>query len=49
MHRPKGTVWPVTAGYLDTVRHLIAWCELRQEFRTFRTDRVTAALGQREN
>jgi predicted DNA-binding transcriptional regulator YafY len=37
------TVWRVTVGYLETVRHLIAWCELRQDFRSFRTDRVTAA------
>jgi len=37
------TVWPVTVGYRETVRHLIAWCELRQDFRSFRTDRVTAA------
>jgi predicted DNA-binding transcriptional regulator YafY len=37
------TAWPVTVGYLETVRHLIAWCELRQDFRSFRTDRVTAA------
>jgi len=37
------TVWPVTVGYMETVRHLIAWCELRQDFRSFRTDRVTAA------
>jgi predicted DNA-binding transcriptional regulator YafY len=36
-------VWPVTVGYRETVRHLIAWCELRQDFRSFRTDRVTAA------
>ena len=36
-------VWPVTVGYLETVRHLVAWCELRQDFRSFRTDRVTAA------
>jgi predicted DNA-binding transcriptional regulator YafY len=36
-------VWPVTVGYLETVRHLIAWCELRQDFRSFRTDRVAAA------
>ena len=28
------TVWPVTVGYLETVRHLIAWCELRQDFRS---------------
>ena len=39
----RRTVWPVTVRYLETVRHLIAWCELRQDFRSFRTDRVTAA------
>src|SRR5262249_54619066 len=39
----RRTVWPVTVGYMETVRHLIAWCELRQDFRSFRTDRVTAA------
>ena len=33
----------MTVGYLETVRHLIAWCELRQGFRSFWTDRVTAA------
>lgn len=38
------TVWPVTVGYLDTVRHLIGWCELRQDFRNFRSDRVIAAV-----
>ena len=36
-------VWPVTVGYMETVRHLIAWCELRQGFRSFRTDRGIAA------
>jgi predicted DNA-binding transcriptional regulator YafY len=39
----KRVVWPVTVGYMETVRHLVAWCELRQDFRSFRTDRVTAA------
>ena len=37
-------VWPVTVGYMETVRHLIAWCELRQDFRHFRTDRVSATV-----
>lgn len=36
-------VWPITIGYLHTVRILAAWCELRQDFRHFRTDRVAAA------
>lgn len=36
-------VWPVTIGYLHTVRLLAAWCEMRRDFRHFRTDRVTGA------
>lgn len=36
-------VWPVTIGYLDTVRMLAAWCELRNDFRHFRTDRILDA------
>ena len=38
------TVWPVLTGYADTVRLLVAWCELRQEFRHFRTDRIAQAV-----
>jgi len=37
------TIWPLLIGYADTVRLLAAWCELRQEFRHFRMDRITAA------
>ncbi|RYG09807.1 MAG: WYL domain-containing protein, partial [Caulobacteraceae bacterium] len=37
------TIWPVTVGYHETVRLLVAWCELRSDFRNFRTDRVAAA------
>ncbi len=37
------TVWPVGLGYFETVRLVIAWCELRRDFRHFRTDRVTGA------
>ncbi len=36
-------IWPVAIGYREAVRILAAWCELRQDFRHFRTDRVTAA------
>ncbi|MFN4163069.1 MAG: helix-turn-helix transcriptional regulator [Ferrovibrio sp.] len=39
----KRVIWPVTVGYFDTVRMIVAWCELRGDFRTFRTDRVMAA------
>lgn len=36
-------VWPVLLGYRDTGRILAAWCELRQAFRYFRTDRLLTA------
>lgn len=34
------TIWPFGLGYWDHVRVVIAWCELRQDFRNFRTDRI---------
>lgn len=37
------TIWPVMIGYFETVRMLAAWCELRQDFRHFRIDRLTSA------
>jgi predicted DNA-binding transcriptional regulator YafY len=37
------TIWPTIIGYAETVRHLAAWCELRQVFRHFRTDRIVSA------
>ena len=37
-------VWPVAIGYFDTARHLVAWCETRRDFRSFRTDRVRGAV-----
>lgn len=40
----RRTIWPIAIGYMEAVRHLVAWCELRQDFRSFRTDRVAAAV-----
>ena len=37
------TVWPIILGYADTSGLLVAWCELRQDFRHFRVDRVIEA------
>lgn len=37
------TVWPLLIGYRDATRLLVAWCELRDDFRTFRLDRVRGA------
>jgi predicted DNA-binding transcriptional regulator YafY len=36
-------VWPIAIGYLDYARMLVAWCELRRDFRHFRADRVQEA------
>jgi predicted DNA-binding transcriptional regulator YafY len=36
-------VWPVILGYAEAYRMLIAWCETRQDFRHFRTDRIIEA------
>ena len=33
-------VWPVLLGYADTHCLLIAWCESKQAFRHFRTERI---------
>ena len=42
------TIWPCALGYFDRVRVLVAWCELRQDFRHFRADRITAVEPQGE-
>lgn len=40
----RRTVWPFAIAYFETSRLLVAWCELRQAFRSFRTDRMSAAM-----
>lgn len=32
------TVWPVALGYFDQHQTLVAWCTLRQDYRSFRID-----------
>lgn len=34
-------LWPFALGFFAQVRVLAAWCELRQDFRNFRTDRIS--------
>lgn len=36
-------VWPFALAFFDSARVLVGWCELRQDFRHFRTDRVASA------
>lgn len=43
------TVWPLSLAFFGPVWILAAWCELREDFRTFRVDRIEAfaATGER--
>ena len=42
-------IWPFAMAFFDHARLIAAWCELRQDFRHFRADRVLALsdTGQR--
>lgn len=46
--RSQRTVWPFALGFFDKVRVLVAWCEMRQDFRHFRTDRIAALTATDE-
>jgi len=35
-------IWPCALAFFDHVRVIVAWCELREDFRHFRTDRIQA-------
>lgn len=35
-------IWPFALAFFEQVRVVVAWCELRQEFRAFRADRIAA-------
>ena len=39
----RRVVWPLVVAYFDHARVMAAWCELRGDFRSFRTDRVLEA------
>lgn len=45
---PKGAdtrrvIWPIGLGFFESRRIVAGWCELRQDFRSFRADRVLSA------
>jgi predicted DNA-binding transcriptional regulator YafY len=42
-------VWPLTLAYWGITWTVGAWCELRQDFRTFRIDRIASARALRSN
>ncbi len=35
-------IWPIALAFFERVRVVVAWCELREDFRHFRTDRIAA-------
>ena len=38
----RRTIWPFALAFFDRARVAVAWCELRQGFRHFRIDRISA-------
>ena len=39
-NRTSRTIWPFALGFFERVRMVAAWCEMRQDYRHFRTDRI---------
>ena len=39
-NRTERRIWPIALTFYERVRLLAAWCELRQAYRHFRTDRI---------
>jgi predicted DNA-binding transcriptional regulator YafY len=39
-------IWPFALSYFEQVRVVVAWCELRQDYRHFRTDRIVEMRPQ---
>ena len=41
--RTNRVIWPIALGFMNEARALVAWCESRHGYRTFRTDRIASA------
>jgi len=39
-NRTSRTIWPFALGFFERVRMVAAWCEMRKDYRHFRTDRI---------
>ena len=42
-------VWPIMLAFFDRSRMLVAWCELRNQFRHFRLDRIGQLIVAKES
>ena len=38
----RRVIWPIGLAYFERVRVVVGWCELREDFRHFRTDRMAS-------
>jgi predicted DNA-binding transcriptional regulator YafY len=44
----RRVIWPFAVGFFDHSRIIAAWCELRQDYRHFRVDRIFALVNTDE-
>ncbi len=42
------TIWPLILGFFEKIQVLVAWCELRQDFRHFRIDHIRKIILHEE-
>jgi predicted DNA-binding transcriptional regulator YafY len=42
------TIWPIALAFFERVRVVVSWCELRDDFRSFRADRIAGWIDTRE-
>ncbi|REF28411.1 putative DNA-binding transcriptional regulator YafY [Xenorhabdus cabanillasii] len=42
------TIWPFALGYFENISIVIGWCELREAFRHFRSDRIISLKVEKQ-
>lgn len=42
----KRIIWPLALGFFEETHVIVTWCELREDFRHFRTDRIVTLTRQ---
>jgi len=40
--RSERTIWPIAVAYYVQATLIVAWCELRRDYRHFRADRIVS-------
>lgn len=43
--KTKRVIWPLILTFFEQARIIVAWCELRKEFRHFRADRISNVVS----